>query len=185
MPSTSTITRNIALAAIFSIGMLGGCSSSPTKSPDVETGIRHSLDQSGYKDVSVSQDRDKGVITLTGHVPADSDKQQAESIANSLAAGQVVSDQIAVLPPGGEKDAEAINSDLDKGIEKNVDAALIQNRAKKDVSYDVKNGVVTLKGSVNSQIRRTQVERIASGVPNVKQVVNELQVRDQKASSTN
>jgi len=49
----------------------------------------------------------------------------------------------------------------------------------------VKNGVVTLKGSVNSQIRRTQVERIASGVPNVKQVVNELQVRDQKASSTN
>jgi hyperosmotically inducible periplasmic protein len=180
-----SLTHQIALGTILSVVAFSGCSNTARKSPDVESSIRTSLDQSGYKDISVSQDRDKGVITLTGHVPADSDKQQAESIAKSLAAGQVVSDQVAVVPPGAEKDAEAINSDLDKGIEKNVDAALIQNRAKKGVSYDVKNGVVTLTGSVNSQIRRTQVERIASGVPNVKQVVNELQVKDQKATSTN
>ena len=46
-------------------GMLAGCSSS-TKSPEVADGIRKSLDQAGYKDVSVSQDRDKGVVKLTG-----------------------------------------------------------------------------------------------------------------------
>jgi hyperosmotically inducible protein len=180
-PPKSKLPLGIFLSTI----LLAGCSQTSTKSPDVESGIRQSLDQSGYKDVSVSQDRDKGVVTLTGHVPADADKLQAETIAKSMAAGQVVADQIAVIPPGAESDAKAINSDLDKGIEKNVDAALIQNNIKKDIHYDVKNGVVTLTGSVNSQIHRTQVEKIAAGVPNVQQVVNEIQVKNQKASSTN
>src|SRR5262249_23626608 len=134
---------------------------------------------------SVSQDRDKGLVTLTGHVASDPDKQQAESIATSLAAGQVVADEIAVLPPGVENDAKEVNSDTDKAIDKNLDAALIQNKLKRDVSYDVKNGVVTLKGNVNSQIRRNQAEHVAASVPNVQQVVNELQVRNQKASSSN
>ena len=177
-------TLNWAASVCLLAGALCGCTSA-TKSPDVEGQIRKSLDQSGLKDVSVSQDRDKGVITLTGHVPSDPDKLQAETLAKSLAAGQVVSDQIAVLPPGGESDAKAVNDDVDNAIDKNLDAALIQNKLKKDISYDVKNGVVTLKGNVNSQIRRNQAEHIAAGVPNVQQVVNELQVKNQKASSTN
>jgi len=37
---------------------------------------------------------------------------------------------------------------------------------------------------VNSESRRAHVEKVASTVPNVQQVVNELQVKDQKASST-
>jgi hypothetical protein len=43
---------------------------------------------------------------------------------------------------------------------------------------------VTLTGEVNSQSRRAQVEKVASTVPNVQQVVNELQVKDQKATSS-
>jgi osmotically-inducible protein OsmY len=132
----------------------------------------------------VSQDRDKGVVTLDGKVATEEIKDQAESIAKSIAPGQVVANQIAVLPPGGEKDAKTVNSDLDKGINSNLHAALIQNKVGKGVSYDVKSGVVTLTGEVNSESKRTQVEQVASGVPNVQQVVNEVQVKDQKASST-
>jgi hyperosmotically inducible protein len=150
----------------------------------VTDSVRRSLDQAGYKNVSISQDRDKGVVTLTGNVASEGDKSQAESITRSVATGQVVSDQIAVLPPGGEGDAKAVNSDLDKGIEKNLDAALIQNKMNKAVKYDVKSGVVTLKGEVDSQARRARAEKVAAGVPNVQQVVNELQVKDQKASSS-
>ena len=135
--------------------------------------------------ISVEQDRDKGVVTLTGQVASDSDKSQAESIAKSIAGSQVVADEIAVVPPGpAASDTKTVNSDLDKGIEENLDAALVQNRYKKDVKYDVKNGVVTLTGEVNSQTKRTQVEKLAAGVPNVQQVVNELQVKNQKATST-
>jgi len=165
------------------VATLLGCSNTP-QSPDVTDGIRKSLDQAGLKDVSVSQDRDKGVVTLGGHVPSDGDKSQAESIAKSIAGAQVVSNQIGVIPPAVESQAKSVNSDLDKGIGKNLDAALIQHRLHKGVKYDVKNGVVTLAGEVNSQARRAQVEKVASAVPNVQQVVNEVQVKGQKATSS-
>jgi osmotically-inducible protein OsmY len=145
--------------------------------------IRKSLDDASLKDVSVSQDRDKGVVTLDGHVAADADKSKAESIAQSIATGQVVANQIAVVPPGVERDAKAVNSDLDKGIENNLDAAFIQNKLQKLVKYDVKSAVVTLTGDVNSQSMRANAEKIALLVPNVQQVVNNLQIRDQKATS--
>jgi hypothetical protein len=48
----------------------------------------------------------------------------------------------------------------------------------------VKNGVVTLSGTVNSQSKRTEVEKMATKVPNVQLVVNELEVKNQKASSS-
>lgn len=66
----------------------------------------------------VSQDRDKGIVTLGGRVATKSDRSQAESVAKSITAGLVVSNQIAVIPPGAESDAKAINSDLDKATEK-------------------------------------------------------------------
>src|SRR5258706_12278812 len=110
-------------------GMLSGCSSN--KSPDVTDNIRKSLDQAGFKDVSVSQDRHKGVVTLTGTVPTETDKDQAESIAKSNAPNLVVADR----PPGNESEAKAVDSDLDKAIEKNLDASLIKHRLKKNVKY--------------------------------------------------
>jgi hyperosmotically inducible periplasmic protein len=180
-----TLRPYLTLVALFVVGTLAGCSTTSTKSPDVADNIRRSLYQAGLKDVTVSQDRDKGVVTLGGHVPAESDKSQAESTAKSLAGMQVVAVEIAVIPPGAESEAKAVNSALDKGIEHNLDAALIHSRLHESVKFDVKNAVVTLTGEVDSQSRRAQGEKVASGVPNVKQVVNELQVKNQKATSSN
>jgi len=173
----------LTLFTVFVIGVFVGCSTT-SKSPDVSASLRKSLDQAGLKSVSISQDRDKGVVVLGGHVPSQGDKSQADSIAKSIAGDQVVSDQILVIPPGAESDTRAMNSDLDKGIANNLDAALIQNALQKNVKYDVKNGVVTLTGAVDSQPKATQAGTIASSVPNVLQVVNEVQVKDQKATSS-
>jgi hyperosmotically inducible protein len=173
------------LALLMVIGALVGCSNTPAKSPDVADNIRKSLDEANLKNVSVKQDRDKGVVTLGGNVATDADKSHAESIAKSVAGGQVVADEIAVIPVGAESDAKAMHSDLDKGIANNLDAALIQNKLHKSVKNDVKNGVVTLTGEVRSQAERAQAERVAASVPNVLQVVNELQVKNQKATSSN
>ncbi|MGA3282147.1 MAG: BON domain-containing protein [Smithella sp.] len=174
----------VVILALFTIGGLSGCSGTATKSPDIADNIRKSLDQAGFKDVTVSQDRDKGIVTLSGPVASDNDKLQAESLAKSLAGAQVVANQIVVLPTGMEKNAKTVNSDLDQGIEKNLDAALIQNKMHDDVKYKVKSGVVTLTGEVNSQNKRDQAAQVATQVPNVMQVVNDLQVKDQKASSS-
>jgi hyperosmotically inducible protein len=175
---------SVAMIVLLALGILAGCSQTSTKSPEVSDSIRKSLDQAGFKDVTVNQDRDKGVVTLGGKVISENDKLQAESLAKSLVGGQVVADQIAVIPVGIEKDAKAVNADLDDGIEKNLDAALIQNKMHDNVKYDVKSGVVMLTGEVNSQSKRAQADSVAAGVPNVKQVVNDLQVKNQKASSS-
>jgi osmotically-inducible protein OsmY len=174
----------LSLLGVVAAGALVGCSSTSYKTPDVTATIRTSLDQAGLSDVSATDDRDKGVVTLGGHVASDSDKNRAENIAKAAAPSQVVADQIAVLPPGAEGEAKAINSDLDSGIKSNLDAALVQERLHKHVKYDVKNGVVTLTGEVNTQSSRELAESVASRVPNVRQVVNELQVRRQLASSS-
>jgi hyperosmotically inducible protein len=168
---------------VVAVGILAGCSQT-VKPPDVALNIRGALDQAGFKKITVKQDRDKGVVTLGGQVGADVDKAQAEALAKSLAGTEVVADEIAVLPVGAESDSRTMNADLDKGIEQNLDAALIQSKLRKGVKYAVKSGVVTLTGEVDSQGKRRDVAKVAGAVPNVQQVVNELQVKNQKASSS-
>jgi hypothetical protein len=74
----------ITLTLLALAGMLG-CNDDAAKSPDVSDNIRKSLDQAGLKDVSVSQDRDKGIVTLGGQVATANAKFQAESLAKSFA----------------------------------------------------------------------------------------------------
>jgi hyperosmotically inducible protein len=169
----------IAIAMAASLGC-----SDRSKAPDVSNDIRHALDEGGLNDVSVSQDRDKGVVTLSGKVRTDDDKARAESIAKSIAGTEVVSNEIGVRPNGNEGTAKKVDSDLDSGIDKNLDAMLVQHRLKDDVRYDISNGVVTLKGTVPSQDRRSSVQKLAEQVPNVKQVVNELEVKHERATSS-
>ena len=169
----------VAIAIAASLGC-----SDRSKAPDVSNDIRHALDEGGLNDVSVSQDSDKGVVTLGGKVRTDDDKARAESIAKSIAGNEVVSNEIGVRPNGDEGTAKKVDSDLDSGIDKNLDAMLVQHKLKADVRYDVSNGVVTLKGTVPSQDRRSSVQKLAEQVPNVKQVVNELEVKHQRATSS-
>jgi osmotically-inducible protein OsmY len=173
----------LASALVLVFLTVAGCSRPSTKSPDVSSAVRQSLEQAGFKDVSVDQDRDKGVVILGGHVVSEDAKSQIESIAKTIAAGQVVANQVAVIPPGSEKIAKTVNSDLDKGIEKNLDAVLVANQLDSQLKYEVKNRVVVLKGEVDSQAKRAQAATVASSVPNVDQVVNEVQVKNQKATS--
>jgi len=174
----------VTVLALLTIGSFAGCRGTSANSPDVSGSIRKSLDQAGLKSVSVSQDRDKGIVTLGGNVTNANDKAQAESLAKSLAGTQVVADEIAVIPAGTATAQNAMNSDLDQGIEKNLDAALIQNKMHHSVNYEVKNGVVTLTGDVTTEDTRKSAETIALAVPNVQQVVNDLQVKNQKATSS-
>ena len=161
------------------------CATAPTQSADVKDSLKQSLDLANLKDVSVTQDRTKGVVTLGGHVVTEGEKTQAASIAKSIAGEQVVANEIAVIPPDNAADAKQFNSALDEGIESNLKAALITKKLQDIVKVSVKNNVVTLTGEVASQALRTQTETLASEVPNVKQVVNELQVKGQKATSSN
>ena len=174
------MNAKLSMIALTVAGLVG-CASN--RAPDVAGNIRDALKQAGLGDVSVSQDRDKGVVTLGGNVTEEQAKDRAEQIAKPLAAGQVVADQIAVLPKDNQSTAKSVNSDLDKGIEANLDAALKQADMN-GVHHSTKNGVVTLKGDLETPARRREAERVAASVPNVQQVVNEIDVKNQRATSS-
>ena len=124
-----TLKPYLTFLAVVVVGTLVGCSTTSTKAPDVSDSLRSSLDRAGFKDVSVSQDRDKGVVTLGGHVAADSDKSQAESIARSIAGTQVVSNQICDDFARRRAKPKPVSLRISVGgIEKNLDAALISGQ---------------------------------------------------------
>jgi osmotically-inducible protein OsmY len=173
----------LSLLVVVIVGTLLGCSVKSSRASYMTGSIRTSLDQAGLKDVSV--DVDSGGVTLSGHVAASDDRSQAESIAKAVVGTLVVSNKIAIIPRGGEPGANNSSSDLDKRIEGNLDAGLIQGGLHQAITYAVKNQVVTMTGEVDSQSKRVQAQEIAASVPNVQQVVNELQVKDQKAASSN
>ena len=175
-------TKWAVIVALLLLIVGAGCSRNLSR--DVKDSVKKSLEQAGLSDVKVDQDRDSGVITLSGQVKSDDEKARAETVAKTAAGNQVVSNQIGVRPVGFESESKEIASEQDTAIEKNFHAALISNVMDKDVKYEAKNGVLTLTGEVNSQANRDQLEKLAASIPNVKQVVNETQVKGQKATTT-
>ena len=172
-----------ASVLVFTLTLLTlGCSQTQ-QSADVKDAVENALSQAGYTSVTVAQDRDKGVITLSGDVATEEDKQGAAEVTQSVSSTFVIANQIGVRPPGFTSEARQIDSSLDTAIEKNFEAMLIARRMDKDITYSAKNGVLTLTGEVDSQDQRDELEKLAASVPNVQQAVNELQVKEQKATS--
>ena len=91
----------------------------------------------------------------------------------------MVANEISIEPVDNESAAKDIEKNVDDAIEKNYKAALIANRLDKQrIKFKSKNGVLTLKGSVNTADDRQAAQDIAKTVPKVQQVVNELQVKN-------
>jgi hyperosmotically inducible protein len=160
-----------------------GCSKTPGLSPDIKGAVEKSLVQADFPDIKVVQDREKGVITLSGDVQTDVEKQRAENVARNTSNSLVIANEIGVRPPGFEIEAKAVDASLDTAIEKNFEAILI-GKQWNDINYTAKNGVMTLTGDVDNTAKIHDLGTLAGTVPNVKQVVNELQIKPKKATSS-
>jgi len=155
--------------------------------PDEKSAVTNSLNSNNLKDVSVSQDQQKGVMTLTGNVDTDDQKSQAAVLAKQAAPDYTIADEIGVRPPGAESQAKAVDSNLDSAIEDNYKASIKahKNLDDQNIDYSAKNGTLMLKGSVKTTVQKREAEKLAKEVPNVQQVVNEIEVKPGKHSSPN
>jgi hyperosmotically inducible periplasmic protein len=167
----------LMLSLMLGLGALGVGCNARNNNPSVKDNVKKSLEQADLKDVTVTEDRDKNLITLGGTVHSTEAKQRAEDVAKSAAAGRVVANEVSVRPVNQEGEARQIASNVDSGIESNYKAALIANGLdKQHIRFDSKNAVLTLKGRVKSAELKQQAQQVAQSVPNVQQVINELQV---------
>jgi hyperosmotically inducible protein len=171
--------------AIFICGALiiSGCQSNH---PDEKAAVTNSLKSNSLGSINVWQDRDKGVMTLKGNVATDDAKQQAENLAKQAAPDYTISYEIGVRPPDAQT-AGAVASNLDSAIEDNFKAAIKahENLNDQSISGSAKNGTLVITGSVKTGVQKKEVDKLAKQVPNVQQVVNELDVKPDKHSTPN
>ncbi len=170
----------IALIALFlTFGV--ACTQQRANTPSVKEPVKKALDNANLGDIKVDEDRQKGVVTLSGDVENMQDKQRAEDIARQNAAGMIVANEIVVRPQGAEGEARKVDKNLDEGIKDNFKAALTANKLdNQHIHFNSTNGVLTLTGDVDTPAQRAQAEKIAADVPNVQQVVNKLDVKGAK-----
>jgi hyperosmotically inducible protein len=162
---------------------VAGCHNQPAHA-DEKSAVTNSLNSSNLNSVSVSQDRDKGIMTLTGNVGTDDQKSQAENLARQAAPDYTIADEIGVRPAGDQSQASSVDSKLDSAIEDNFAAAIKARKVLDDQSIHAKakNGTLVLTGSVKTAHQKDEAGSLAKKVPNVQQVVNELEVNPGKHS---
>ncbi len=173
------------LAAAFATVLTFAACNNNTQHPDVKDAVDTAMTRHDLGVVKVSQDRDKGVLTLSGDVETPDKKSEAESVAKEAAPGYTVANEIGIRPVGVESQAKSVDSNLDDGIENNYKAAIKAHKNLDDQSihYDAKNGTLVLKGTVKTAQQKKEAAMLAKNTPNVKEVVDELEVKSDKSST--
>jgi hyperosmotically inducible periplasmic protein len=132
---------------------------------------------------NINVDTKDGMVTLKGSVESEGERQQAVSLARSTDGVTMVHDNL-VIDRGTSK---AASPTAGRRTDNPVDDAWITMKIQskyfihdeiksRKVDVDTKNGVVTLKGSVPSDVARRAAEVIARDTDGVSKVVNSLKV---------
>ena len=140
--------------------------------------VKNALKQADLQRVTVSDNADKNTLTLGGTVHSEDAKARAAEVAKSAAGNRQIANEISVQPVGDESNARSVASNRDDAIEDNYKAELLSKHMDKlTIHYKARNGVLILTGSVKNAGQRQEAQQLASKVPNVSQVVNQIEVR--------
>jgi osmotically-inducible protein OsmY len=124
---------------------------------------------------------DSGVVTLTGVVDNANDRAEAEKIARSTDGVTNVTDRLRVKGETAATTgtAEKVATDVtDSWITSKIQSRyFVDDDVKgRNINVDTQNGVVTLRGTVNSYSERLQAAAIARNTDGVKEVHDELMI---------
>ncbi len=176
-------------AAVLFAGVLALSGCAIGSHPDDKTAVYNNLDKNELRSVTVQQNRDSGVITLTGIVGSAHQKSQAEEVARQAAPGYSIHDNLQVDTSGiqGMVKQAIAKSQSDDEIENHFKTTIREhkNLEREHIQYSAFNGTLYLKGAVKTAKDRRQAEELAKKVPQVQHVVNELQVMAEKHSPAN
>jgi osmotically-inducible protein OsmY len=150
-----------------------GCSK-PANQPDVESRVNDQLKTAKLDDkVKVDYKKDENAVHLTGKVETAAQKARAEELAQQAVGttGRVVN-EVAIDDVDMGKVDDRIEEQLGKMFEDRTE----WDFDGKGVTFDSKEGVVTITGHVESEAIKTKIGERARAVAGVKDVVNDLKV---------
>ena len=119
----------------------------------------------------------RGIVQLSGFVATDAEKAAAGRVARSIEGVQEVRNDIEVRRSVASNTAgDEID---DAALTASVKAALIGNETTKarDINVETQMGVVQLSGFVDNNEQKAAATRVASSVSGVKEVRNDLQIK--------
>ena len=125
-----------------------------------------------------------GVVTLTGRVESEVEKELAAEIARGADGVAKVVNRLEVAPSETVQDESELKRFVDDAeISAKIRARVIWSKSMSllDVDVSTEDKVVTLSGSVGSDAERELLGRIAANTAGVESVRNELSVSDQRS----
>ena len=132
---------------------------------------------------SVSGSRTKvlvkgGVVTLSGTASSDAEKELASEYAKDIEGVKKVKNEMTVVvEPPARSLSEVVD---DASVTAQVKGALFTHRSTSAVKTKVatRDGVVTVTGEVNNQAQKDLVTKLASDIHGVKNVVNNMVIKE-------
>ncbi|MBI1759861.1 MAG: BON domain-containing protein [Acidobacteria bacterium] len=120
------------------------------------------------------------VVTLTGRVPSEIDKELAENVAQDTTGVKQVLNQLQVEPTVKPSEVSLRESGRIADLEIQADLrerlATSPELAGKPIQVSVQNRTVTLTGQVETPAQKTGAEQLARSLANVAAVTNQLSV---------
>jgi hyperosmotically inducible protein len=121
--------------------------------------------------LDINVDTRAGVVTLFGIVPSQKAKDAAAADARQVSGVKRVVNDLQVVASAKQAAVKARDEEVERAVKTAFETA-----AFKDISVEVKNGVVRLTGTVPTGARRLEAAMIARSIPGVRAVKDDLRL---------
>jgi osmotically-inducible protein OsmY len=163
------ILTTLCLIAVLSAA--AGCNTGPNPSEDVLKALK----AASLNDVIVEWDSAAHIAHLKGTVDKSADRQRAEEIAGATVGtmGKVLNE--VTIKGLNETNAGNLDGQIKSQLKKMLDSdPVLRDR---NISFEINNGVVTVKGDVRTADEKNKVTELVKAAPGVKDMANALEIK--------
>jgi hyperosmotically inducible periplasmic protein len=121
--------------------------------------------------LDINVDTWAGVVTLFGIVPSQEAKAAAEADTRKVSGVKRVENELQVVASVKQAAGQVRDEELERDVKKALDTA-----AFKEITVDVKNGVVRLTGTISTEEQRLEAAQTARAVSGVRAVEDDLRL---------
>lgn len=128
----------------------------------------------GLKDAGVTAVEDNGIVTLTGFVKSDAERNAVEEAASQVQGVKAIADDLQIKPA-----QERASAEIAREILKNLRSHVFL--AAEDIMVVVRSGCVTLDGVVHQELQKMLADAQVKRVRGVSSLVNQITVKAEAA----
>ena len=162
------------MSCIAVLAIAAACS----RGPDPSAGAEKALKDANLTQVKVEWDKDAHIAHLRGSVESPTDRQRAEDVTSAAVgtSGRVLNE--LTIKGVNDKNAGDMDREIKRALKRMVnDTPVLRDR---DIDFEVNNGVVTVKGEVQTAAEKAKLTELVRAAPGVKDMANAVEIKPPK-----